>query len=357
MTGATKQTLYRNVLLDLFEIVGRKNYSYNQTTGELWLFGKQWFCLGAKDEASYKQILGSTVGVAVCDEIVEYPKSFMAQLFMRMSPEGARLYGSTNPGNPYCYLKSEVIDNPEFKRYMQLINFTLHDNPNLSKETKAAIVASQVGFYKLRYIDGLWVIAEGSIYRDSWSDNLNTYTNASRPIGLRAQGGHIDHWFSCDPGVDHPQVYGEFFDDGQRVWLDRVWRWDSRVQMRQLTDGEYVDRLFEFMGNTMGFEVRLPPEAASMRAELIKRGFWVVDADNAVSEGIHTVSTMLSRRMLMINTDNCQGIEKRIPNYAWDPKAANRGEEEPLKKDDDDCDMLRYGVHGKISQWRIVGEL
>src|SRR5271156_438059 len=48
MTGATKQTLYRNVLLDLFEIAGKNNYSYNQSSGELWLFGKQWFCLGAK---------------------------------------------------------------------------------------------------------------------------------------------------------------------------------------------------------------------------------------------------------------------------------------------------------------------
>jgi PBSX family phage terminase large subunit len=354
MVGTTKQTLYRNVLLDLFNIVGKNDYSYDRVSGELWLYGQQWFCMGAKDEASYKQILGATVGLSVCDEVVEYPKSFLAQMFMRMSPEGARFYGSTNAGNPYCYLKAEVIDNPEFARYMTVINFSLKDNPNLSKETKYAIIASQSGFFKLRYIDGLWVVAEGSIYRDSWNDVGNTYTNATRPIGLRGAGGHVDHWFAVDPGVDHPQVYGEFYDDGHKVWIDRVWRWDSRVEMRQKTDGEYADDLEKFMGpEGRGCEVRLPPEAASLRAEFSKRGFWVLDADNSVIEGIHTVSTMLSQRMLAVNTDQCCGLEKRIPSYAWNEKASLRGLEEPLKQNDDDVDMVRYGVHGKINEWRF----
>ena len=358
MLGATKQTLYRNVLLDLFAIAGKQNYSYNMSSGELWLFGKQWFCMGAKDEASYKQILGSTVGVAVADEIVEYPPNFMAQLFMRMSPENARLYGSTNPGNPYCYLKTDVLDNPEFARRMQVINFTLHDNPNLSPEAKQAIISSQVGVFKLRYIKGLWVVAEGSIYRDSWDKDKNTYTDATRPPGLLSPGGwggYKDKWYAVDPGVDHPQVTGEFYDDGVHVWLDRTMRWDSRKEMKQKTDGQYADDLEEFMGGK-GFQVIVPPEAASYKAELSQRGFWVTDADNTVIDGIRTVSTLLSRRILMVNTNGCNGIEKRIPNYAWDDKAAKRGEEQPLKKEDDDCDMLRYGVHGKIPMWRWTTE-
>lgn len=355
MIGATKQTLYRNVLLDLFAIAGKENYSYNMSSGELWLFGRQWFCLGAKDEASYKQILGSTVGLSVCDEVVEYPQNFMSQLFMRMSPEHARLYASTNPGNPYCYLKSEVLDNPVMARDMEVVNFTLHDNPNLSQTAKQAIVRSQVGVFKLRYIDGLWVVAEGSIYRDSWSDKLNTYTDATRPVGLLSKGGYAgykDRWYAVDAGVDHPQVHGEFYDDGDRVYLDRTQRWDSRKEMRQKTDGQYADDLEQFMGGK-DYEVRVPPEAASFRAELVNRGFWVTNADNEVVDGIHTVSTLLSRRKLLVNVDGCNGIEKRIPVYAWDPKAAKLGKEQPLKVEDDDCDMLRYGVHGKIPMWRV----
>lgn len=354
LTGATKQTLYRNVLMDLFEIAGRDNYSYNQGTGELWLFGKQWFCIGAKDEASYKQILGATVGVAVSDEIVEYPKSFMAQLFMRMSPTGARWYGSTNPGNPYCYLKAEVIDNKDMAKDLEVIHFTLNDNPNISPEAKAAIVSSQVGVFKLRYIDGLWVVAEGSIYRDSWHEQLNIFSEATIPIGLRGAGGHVDRWYSIDAGVDHPQVHLEFYDDGDVVWCTREQVWDSRLQMRQKTDKEYSEDLEEFMGGK-GFQVLVPPEAASLKTQLRQDGFWVTDADNSVVEGIHTVSTMLSRRKLRINIDGCPRLVKKVPNYAWDDKASKRGEEAPLKVNDDEPDALRYGLHGKIMPYRVAG--
>jgi PBSX family phage terminase large subunit len=365
MTGTTKQTLYRNVLLDLFSIVGKENYSYNHSSGELWLFGKQWFVVGAKDEASYKQILGSTVGLWVGDEVVEYPMSFTAQMFMRMSLDESRSYLTTNPGTPHCYLKTGVIDNSSFRKNLEVIHFTLDDNPNLSREAKQQIIDSQVGIFKLRYIDGLWVIAEGSIYRDAWNEAENCYADTEHynergdikyrtaPVGLKNRGGHVDHWFAVDCGVDHPQVYGEFYDDGMKVWLDRVWRWDSRAMMQQKTDGQYADDLEKFMGGK-GAQVIVPPEAASFKVELEHRGFWVTDADNAVSEGIHTVSTLLNQRRLLVNVDQCEKLEERIPSYAWDEKAAKRGEEQPLKQNDDDVDMLRYGVHGKIQAWRLT---
>lgn len=367
MTGATKQTFYRNVLLDLANIAGKENFSYNAATGECWLFGTQWFVIGAKDEASYRQVLGSTCGLWIGDEVVEYPSSFIAQMLMRMSLDESRAALTTNPGTPFCYLKTDVIDNPAMAGQLEVRHYTLDDNPNISDAAKAQIIASQVGVYRLRYIDGLWVVAEGSIFRDAWSDEENTYAETARlsdngkfrhkarPVGLRGAGGHVDHWFSCDPGVDHPHVYCELYDDGDVVWLDRVWRWDSRKEMRQLTDSQYADKLIEFMGGEPKYEVRLPPEAASFRAELQSRGFYVLPADNSVSEGIHTISTLLSKRKLRVNVDQCQGMEKRILAYAWDPKAAKLGEESPLKKDDDDIDSLRYGIFGKIPMWRVTG--
>jgi hypothetical protein len=54
LTGQTKDTVYKNVLRDLFEIVGGPRYSYIQSSGELWLMGSQWWVMGARDEASEK---------------------------------------------------------------------------------------------------------------------------------------------------------------------------------------------------------------------------------------------------------------------------------------------------------------
>lgn len=361
IAGLSKDTVHRNMLLDLFTIVGRENYSYNMASGELWLFGKQYFVVGARDEAAYKKILGSTIGLFIGDEIVEFPKSFLAQVWLRMSPDGARFLGTTNPGNPYSYLKADVIDKFSPDK-LECIHFLLNDNPNISVESKADIVASQTGVFKLRYIDGLWVIAEGAIYRDSWNEQENLFDGevkqgnrtiklSDEPIGLRAPGGHVDHWFSIDAGVDHPQVHLEYYDDGDTVWVTREQVWDSKLERKQKTDGEYSADLTAF--GAVGFEVRIPPEAASLRAQLLLDGFWVVDADNSVTEGIHTVSTLFSRRKLRISQRGCPRLCKRIPTYAWNEKAGLRGVEEPLKKEDDEPDSLRYGVHGKIPQWRV----
>jgi hypothetical protein len=364
MSGSTKQTFYRNVLLDLQALVGKNNMHYNSANGELMLYDKLWFVIGAKDEASYKQILGATVGLWLGDEVVEYPESFLAQMWMRMSAKGARSYLTTNPGNPYQYLKTDVIDNKEFRERLEVIHFKLDDNPNIDEKDKADIVASQKGVFKLRYIDGLWVVAEGSIYRDSWNERVNLFDGFierdgecfeldPEPVGLRAQGGHEDHWFSIDPGVDHVQAHLEFFDDGDTIWVTREQRWDSRKEMRMKTDGQYVDDLIAFGAEK--HQVIVPPEAASMKAELSNRGLWVTEADNSVSEGIHTVSTLFARRKLRISLRGCPELAKRVPNYAWDEKAAKLGKEAPKKIEDDDCDALRYGVHGKIPPWRVTG--
>lgn len=364
MSGSTKQTFYRNVLADLHQIVGKENFHYNSSNGELMLYDKLWYVIGAKDEASYKQVLGATVGLWLGDEVVEYPESFLAQMWMRMSPEGARSYLTTNPGNPYQYLKTDVIDNKEFRKRMEVIHFVLDDNPNISPEAKADIIASQKGVFKLRYIDGLWTVAEGSIYRDSWNELENLFDGTverdgilyplpPEPIGLRNAGGHEDHWYAVDAGVDHVQAHLEFYDDGTTIWVTREQRWDSRKEMRQKTDGQYVDDLIAFGAEK--HQIIVPPEAASLKAELIMRGLWVTDADNEVSPGIHTVSTLLAKRQLRISKRGCPELAKRIPNYSWDDKAAKLGKEQPKKVEDDDCDACRYGVHGKIPQWRITG--
>jgi len=115
ITGVSKQSIYNNVLTDLFEIVGLKNYHYNRTSGQLQLCGADWLVIGAKDEGSEKYIRGLTVGVALCHEISLMPQSFFQMLLSRMSPQGARLYGTTNPDSPYHWLKTEYLDKPDLR--------------------------------------------------------------------------------------------------------------------------------------------------------------------------------------------------------------------------------------------------
>jgi PBSX family phage terminase large subunit len=355
LTGVSKQTIYNNVLSDLFDILGERYYTYNRMTGELNLMGWPWLVIGAKDEGSERYIRGLTVGVAVGDELSLMPVNFLKMLLSRLSPPGARLYGTTNPDSPLHYLKTDVIDNDFFrvKDAIFVEHFTLDDNPYLTEDKKELYRGMYKGLFKLRYIDGLWVMAEGSIYKDCWNDVL-FYDDDSAPAGLREQSVYADRWVCCDYGTDHPQVYQDHIDDGNTIWIDREYVWDSKIEMRQKTDREYADDLEKFLAPTAGSLVIVPPEAASFKAELTQRGIWHTDADNDVTDGIKAVAIMMATRRLRVNRKNCPRLAQRILTYIWDAKASLRGLEEPLKQMDDECDCMRYGVKTKIAAWRLA---
>jgi PBSX family phage terminase large subunit len=222
MTGVSKQSVYNNVLSDLFDIVGPRNYNYNRNTGQLRLCSSEWLVIGAKDEGSEKYIRGITVGVALCDEISLMPQSFFQMLLSRMSPQGARLYGTTNPDSPYHWLKSQYLDKSDLRtgKILWSDHFTMADNPNLTKEFVESQKKLYSGFFYQRFIEGRWVLAEGAIYKDSWSEDL-LYDLEDEPDGLRFPDGHSERIVAIDYGTTNPMVFLDICGDGERFWVVR----------------------------------------------------------------------------------------------------------------------------------------
>jgi PBSX family phage terminase large subunit len=354
ITGVSKQSIHNNVLHDLFEIVGSRNYNYNRSTGQLRLFDCEWLIVGAKDEASERYIRGLTVGVALCDEVSLMPQSFFQMLLSRMSPQGARLYGTTNPDNPYHWLKTEYLDNPELKaqRILWSDHFTMADNPNLTAEFVESQKRLYTGFFYKRFIEGLWIIAEGAIYKDSWSEAL-LYDLKDEPIGLRAQGGHQQRIIAIDYGTTNPMVFLDIYDDGRLFWVAREYYWDSTIEMRQKTDAEYADDLSEFIGLRSAAKVIIDPSAASFKAEMTKRGIWHVDAEDDVNEGIRVSSMVLNQKLVRFCRQTAPKTIQEIQAYAWDPKAVQHGEEKPLKTHDHGPDAFRYFAKTEVPYWRL----
>lgn len=344
ITGASKSAIKANVLDDLFEIVGSRNYDYNNQSGELRLFDKHWRVLGANDEGSEKYLRGSTVGVAVSDELTKTAKSFWMMLLSRLSPTGARWYATTNADSPYHPVRTDLLDRPDMAPYIEVIHFGLDDNPNLTQEYKDFIRRSYTGVWFKRFVLGLWVLAEGAIYRDVLTDDV-FYDDSTRPLGLLTRGGHVERWISVDAGVINPQCYIDAYDDGRTVWIDREYYWDSKVEGRQKTDAEYADDLIDFISrpSMTRIDQRLwpgiivDPSAASFKAELLSRGFYVVDADNNVDDGIRRMSTALLRKKIRINRRGCPVGVQEMQSYAWNDKRADNGKEEPIKTHDHFC--------------------
>lgn len=352
ITGVSKDTIYDNILRDLFDVVGTRNYHYNRQSGELDLFGDEWKVIGAKDEGSEKYIRGKTIARAYCDELSLMPERFFKQLLNRMSVPGARLYATTNPDTPMHYLYREYITDKDKidSGMVKVIHFELDDNPALDEEYKSFIRNAYCGVFYERFILGKWVVAEGAIYKDCWSNDL-LYDEETIPIGLR--NGYIDRTISIDYGTSNATIFGEYLDDGETSWKDREYYWDSRKEGRQKTDSEYANDLIEFIGPKDDATIILDPSAASFAAELRSRGLVVNDADNEVLDGIRVVSTVLKRKMLRIHR-RCVNTCEEMSAYRWDEKAALRGVEQPIKEKDHAPDELRYYCKTKFPQWRLV---
>lgn len=124
---------------------------------------------GGKDEASYTLIQGRTLAGVLLDEVVLMPRSFVEQALARCSSDGARLWFSCNPGSPHHWFYQEWIKRSRERNALYL-HFEMTDNPGLSKRTLERYENMYAGIFYDRYVRGLWVAAEGIVYKDFAND-------------------------------------------------------------------------------------------------------------------------------------------------------------------------------------------
>ena len=362
MAGKTISSFQRNVLTNLKTMLRSRGYHvYHHLSGEtpnmlevMWKKRTNYFYIfGGKDEGSQQLVQGITAAGAFFDEVALMPESFVSQATARCSVEGAKWWFNCNPAGPMHWFKQGWIDRRKEKRLLYL-HFTMDDNLSLSEKVKEKYRNMYAGVFYLRYIKGLWAMAEGLIYTMFSDENL--YTDEERPPALKFAGAKS---ISVDYGTTNPCVFLETWDDGQTIWIDREYRWDSRSEEArrssspQKTDAQYADDMAEFMGARPEDQcvIIVDPSAASFIQELRSRGWIVKGAGKGVLDCIRSVSTMLARRNLRINR-KCKGLILEMQSYVWDDKAAERGEEKPVKQMDHGPDALRYRINA-LPKWRI----
>ena len=155
-------------------------------------------------------------------------------------------------------------------------------------------------------------------------------------------------------------MFLDTWDDGERIWIDREYRWDSRsleakqTGQPQKTDSQYADDMAAFMGDDPEFicSIIVDPSAASFIQELRGRGYQVIGADNNVLDGIRVMNTFFANKKLMIH-ERCKGLIDELHSYVWDDKATAHGEDKPVKEQDHGCDATRYRLNA-LPSWRKV---
>lgn len=376
----TRDSAYRNVFEPLMSphlfgpLAKLTHYTANAPTARI--LGRTVHVLGANDGKAEKVLRGLTVALAYVDEITVIPEEFFTQLLGRMSPPGAKLFGTTNPDSPAHWLKAKFLDRMksvggDLKGWRSW-HFTLDDNPGLTEEYKDQIKSEFTGLWYRRFVKGEWVAAEGAIY-DMWDPEKHTIPWDDLPEMREVLGVAIDY------GTTNPTVAGMLAISAEhdmygrptpRLFMVDEWVHDSKQSQLKLTDGELSTRIREWLDDNghlpanspRGMKPRfviLDPSAASLRVQFSRDGLATTQADNDVLYGIRTVASLLGSGKLLIArpTDanpnrGCPRFIQEAPGYSWDPEATKKGEDKPVKVADHSLDQGRYNVVTLESIWR-----
>ena len=235
--GATRSSIERNVLSNLYETLGFP--LPNSKVMETRLYGRKVYFIGCPDVSAVSTIKGATLALAYVDEITEIPESVFKMLEGRLSIPGAKLLGTTNPDGPAHWFKKQYLDNAEA---IDLVHwdFNLDDNPVLDDTFKKRIKASYTGLWYNRYILGEWALASGAIYDTFDNDNIyvHPYPNPNYYI------------VGVDYGTTNPTaavLCGISPNRFPQVHVEAEYYYDSVKKGRAKTDEELVQDIKEFV--------------------------------------------------------------------------------------------------------------
>lgn len=334
ITGVSRTTIQHNVLNHLFKMMGFPAPSSKcmQTR----VYGRDLYFKGVHDAGAVKDIQGATLAMAYCDEVVNMPQPVWNMLIGRLRVPGAQLFATCNPEGPAHWFKKEWIDQAEHKN-LKYWTFLMEDNPSLDPAYVERMKKSYTGMWYKRYILGEWAVAHGLIY-DAF-DHENLYDHPKEPPNYYIVG--VDYGTS---NATAAVLCGIRPTRWPQITVEQEYYYDSTKQGRQKTDDELANDLQRFVAYHNVTAIYVDPSAASLKLELSRRNLPVLSAKNDVIEGIKIVSKFIANKNLIVQR-GCRNLIEFIQSYCWNPEAANRGEDKPLKEREHILDCLRYAIY------------
>lgn len=366
MAGKTIGSLRRNVIRPLKKMLRGRGYAVkdNRTDNILEITKNNktnyFFLFGGKDEASQDLVQGLTAAGFFFDEVALMPQSFVNQATARLSVDGAKSWFNCNPAGPHHWFKLEWLDKLTEKHAIR-IHFTMEDNPSLSERVIDRYKRMYSGVFYDRYIRGLWVLSEGIIF-----DNFD---KATMVIDLPHETIYKQNYVSVDYGTQNATVFklwslpiDETGNDMPFWYCRDEFYYSGRESSKQKTDAQFVDEMEKFFSiNNLSkkkTKILLDPSAASFKAALKQSGFIVKSAKNNVLDGIRTMLTNMDNQRVKWSS-KCKHTFIEFGSYIWDEKAADRGEDKPIKEHDHCMDADRYFIYtilksrkGGVSVWK-----
>ena len=350
MAGKTIGSFRRNVLGPLTKMMTSRGIRFDYRRGDNQLIvsfqghTNKFHIFGGKDEGSQDLVQGVTLAGFLFDEVALMPQSFVNQATARCSVDGSKFWFNCNPEGPLHWFKKDWVDRIKEQGLLYL-HFTMDDNLSLSEKIKNRYRNQYTGVFYDRYIRGLWTVAEGIIY-DAFDQERHVVEYEDIKELLTTGSTYI----SCDYGTQNPCVFKMWQKGKDGIWYcTKEYYYSGRDEKKQKSDNQYVADMVGFIGDVKIRACIVDPSAASFIEALNQAGIPTRKAKNDVLDGIREMSVRLNKGSIKY-VDSCEKTFEEFSQYVWDPKAAERGEDIPLKEHDHCMDADRYFVYTVLAK-------
>lgn len=333
--GASLATIQSNVLDDMGAILGYDIKLNKHNNFEL--FGNTILVRPGMTSDSWKTVRGFTAYGALLNEGTALHDKYIKEVISRCSGEGARILIDTNPENPSHTVKTDYVDKSgqildNGKLNIEAIHFSLDDNIFLDKEYIESIkLATPSGMFYDRDILGLWVNAQGVIYRD-FNERINVVDEIPQDENIIEYIGGIDWGFEHFGSI----VVTAYTDKGNYYVLEEI------TKQHRYVEEYWIPKLTELSEKYKGIIFFCDSARPEYYNQCIDNNLEVFNADKTVVAGIETVSSLFKLNKLRLIRSGLDRMLFEISNYVWADKV---GKEEPTKINDDSLDALRYAIY------------
>lgn len=333
-----------NVMSDMFPILhqwaAKREIPYRRRTSNKvtrHYFGNNEFVpLSGNNKSRRNKLSGKNLAAMWVDECVLMNELVIEETFNRCrSIPHAKLIFTTNPeGDKHWFFR-------DYRQRAKEVGMTIHtllqdDNPGLTEEFKQSTEMGTIGGYNLRRKHGIWASMTGRVF-----------TGIPEPVARPSDLEVKQRCISVDPavaGTTHALLI-EVDTEGIH-WVTGEWRWDARLEGRQIGFDEQA-RLIQRKLGVPDYLICDSASAAMLLSlsEVFSRPCFksYKQKSGMVLPGIERTTRLLATGQIKVTTGVPHLIDE-MKYYEWDENAAEQGEEKPLKYRDHGCDALRYYV-------------
>ena len=356
LLGSTESTLRRNILDPLRNLWGDDFVGQVSQNNTVRLFGHTCFALGASSDGQAAKLQGAGIEYCYGDEMTTWSEEVFHMLKSRLDLPQSRFDGTCNPTFPDHFIKRFLDSDADI--YLQ--HYTIDDNTALDPAVREAIKTEYRGTpYYDRFIEGLWVPREGSVYPlfaacpDAFTGEVSLPRGGTDPITAGLDfGGSRSATAICAVRIGPGGIFPNGAPGGpaRRVCLTAL----NAARFEEALDpASLYRRVEDFLQitarryapvDTLYCDAAEPVLIRGLRQYLAERGLSCAvrpSLKRPIALRIRALNALLARRDFLISPD-CAPLRRAIAAARWDPAPGSDRRLDNGSSDIDSLDAFEY---------------